>query len=168
MAKRYAPSYCHAADRRGPDLVRSIQQPCACKAVDPRLHGREPLSIFRQRSVFLKCGRSGCRVATVGLDACHDHRTIGPGQLRVGVRVAGQPPRRQPRDWASGRGVADRALGLARPVRAAALADKVDTLYYPVCAAGDEPVRRAGFRCDSAVGLVRLGQHRAGGHSRPP
>jgi hypothetical protein len=49
--------------------------------------------------------------------------------------------------------VASRALGLA--VRAAALADDIDTLRRDIVSASDEPVRRAGFRCNSAVGSVR-------------
>lgn len=49
--------------------------------------------------------------------------------------------------------VADQALGLA--VRAAALTDEIDALHDAIRAARDEPVRQAGFRCDSAVGLVR-------------
>jgi hypothetical protein len=49
--------------------------------------------------------------------------------------------------------VVDRALGLA--VRAAALADEIDALHEAIRTARDEPVRRAGFRCDSAIGLVR-------------
>jgi hypothetical protein len=49
--------------------------------------------------------------------------------------------------------VADRALSLA--VRAAALADEIDTLHSSIRSARDEPVRRAGFRCDTAAGLMR-------------
>jgi len=47
----------------------------------------------------------------------------------------------------------DRALSLA--VRAAALADEIEALHDAVRAARDEPVRRAGFRCDAAVDWVR-------------
>jgi hypothetical protein len=49
--------------------------------------------------------------------------------------------------------VADRALGLA--IRTAALADEIDTLHSSIRAARDEPVRRAGFRCDTAAGWIR-------------
>jgi hypothetical protein len=48
---------------------------------------------------------------------------------------------------------AHQALGLA--VRAAALADEIDALHRVIRAAGDEFVRRAGFRCDIAVGSMR-------------
>jgi outer membrane murein-binding lipoprotein Lpp len=47
----------------------------------------------------------------------------------------------------------DRALGLA--VRVAALADEIDALHRDIRAARDEPVRRAGFRCDTAAGWLR-------------
>jgi hypothetical protein len=46
-----------------------------------------------------------------------------------------------------------RALSLA--VRAEALSDEIDALRHDVRAARDEAVRRAGFRCDTAVGLMR-------------
>jgi hypothetical protein len=49
--------------------------------------------------------------------------------------------------------VAARALGL--PVRAAALADEIGALHRDIRPARDEPVRRAGFRCDTALGRVR-------------
>jgi hypothetical protein len=58
---------------------------------------------------------------------------------------------------------AARALSLA--VRAAALADEIDALHRDIRAARDEPVRRAGFRCDTAIGWMRqasteLGENR--------
>jgi hypothetical protein len=49
--------------------------------------------------------------------------------------------------------VADHALGLS--ARAAVLADEIDSLHEAIRTAGDEPVRRVGFRCDSAIGWVR-------------
>ena len=45
-----------------------------------------------------------------------------------------------------------RALSLA--IRAGALADEIDALYCGIRAARDEPVRRAGFRCDTASGWM--------------
>jgi hypothetical protein len=48
---------------------------------------------------------------------------------------------------------ASRALSLA--VRAEALADEIDVLHHEIRAARDEPVRRAGFRCDTAIGWMR-------------
>jgi len=48
---------------------------------------------------------------------------------------------------------AGRALSLA--VCAEALADEIDALHRDMRAARDEPVRRAGFRCDAAVGWIR-------------
>jgi hypothetical protein len=48
---------------------------------------------------------------------------------------------------------AGRALSLA--VRAEALADEVDALHRDIRTARDEPVRRAGFRCATAVGWMR-------------
>jgi hypothetical protein len=48
---------------------------------------------------------------------------------------------------------ANRALGLA--VRAETLADEIDALHRDIRAARDEPVRRAGFRCDTAAGSIR-------------
>jgi hypothetical protein len=48
---------------------------------------------------------------------------------------------------------AGRALSLA--VRVEALADEIDTLHRDIGAARDEPVRRAGFRCDAAAGSMR-------------
>jgi hypothetical protein len=48
---------------------------------------------------------------------------------------------------------AGRALSLA--VRALALADEIDALHRDIRAACDEPVRRACFRCDTAVGSMR-------------
>jgi hypothetical protein len=50
-------------------------------------------------------------------------------------------------------GAAGQALGLA--VLAAALADEIDALHRVIRAADDEPVRRAGFRCDIAAGSIR-------------
>jgi hypothetical protein len=49
--------------------------------------------------------------------------------------------------------VASRALGLA--VRIEALADEIDVLHGDIRAARDEPVRGAGFRCDTDVGWMR-------------
>jgi hypothetical protein len=49
--------------------------------------------------------------------------------------------------------VAGRALRLA--VRAEALADDIDALHRNIRGAGDEPVRRAGFLCDAAIGWMR-------------
>jgi hypothetical protein len=48
---------------------------------------------------------------------------------------------------------AGRALSLA--MRAEALADEIDALHREVRAARDEPLRRAGFRCDTASGWMR-------------
>jgi hypothetical protein len=48
---------------------------------------------------------------------------------------------------------ASRALSLA--IRAEALADEIDALHRDIRAARDEPVRRAGFRCDTASGWIR-------------
>jgi hypothetical protein len=48
---------------------------------------------------------------------------------------------------------ASRALSLA--IRAGALADEIDALHRDIRAARDEPVRRAGFRCDTASGWMR-------------
>jgi hypothetical protein len=48
---------------------------------------------------------------------------------------------------------AGRALSLA--IRAEALADEIDALHRDIRAARDEPVRRAGFRCDTASGWIR-------------
>jgi hypothetical protein len=48
---------------------------------------------------------------------------------------------------------ASRALSLA--IRAEALADEIDALHRDIRAAGDEPVRWAGFRCDTASGGMR-------------
>ena len=48
---------------------------------------------------------------------------------------------------------AGRALGLA--IRAEALADEIDALHRDIGVARDEPVRRAGFRCDTAIGWMR-------------
>ena len=45
------------------------------------------------------------------------------------------------------------ALSLA--IRAEALADEIDALHRDIRAAGDEPVRWAGFRCDTASGRMR-------------
>ncbi len=47
---------------------------------------------------------------------------------------------------------AGRALGLA--IRVEALADEIHALQG-IRAARDEPVRRAGFRCDTAIGWTR-------------
>jgi hypothetical protein len=49
--------------------------------------------------------------------------------------------------------VASRALSLAS--RAEALADEIDALYRDIRSARYEPIRRAGFRCDTAIGHVR-------------
>jgi hypothetical protein len=49
--------------------------------------------------------------------------------------------------------VASRALGLA--IRAAALADAIDSLHRDILAAQDEPVRHAGFRCDAATSWAK-------------
>jgi hypothetical protein len=49
--------------------------------------------------------------------------------------------------------VAGRSLSLA--VRIEALADEIDALHGDIRAARDEPVRRAGFRCDTAIGWLR-------------
>jgi outer membrane murein-binding lipoprotein Lpp len=49
--------------------------------------------------------------------------------------------------------LADRARGLAS--RADALAAEIAALHHDIRAAGREPVRRAGFRCDTAAGSVR-------------
>jgi hypothetical protein len=49
--------------------------------------------------------------------------------------------------------VAGRSLSLA--VRIEALADEINALHDDIRAARDEPVRSAGFRCDTAVGLLR-------------
>lgn len=49
--------------------------------------------------------------------------------------------------------VAGRALSLA--VRAEALADEINALYADIRAAHDQSVRRAGFRCDTAIGYVK-------------
>jgi hypothetical protein len=48
---------------------------------------------------------------------------------------------------------ASRALSLA--VRAEALADEIDALHHEIRAARAEPVRRASFRCDTAIGWMR-------------
>jgi hypothetical protein len=48
---------------------------------------------------------------------------------------------------------ASRALSLA--IRAEALADEIDALHRDLRAAGDEPGRRAGLRCDTASGWMR-------------
>jgi hypothetical protein len=48
---------------------------------------------------------------------------------------------------------ASRALSLA--IRALALANEIDALQRDIRAARDEPVRRAGFRCDTAIGWMR-------------
>jgi hypothetical protein len=48
---------------------------------------------------------------------------------------------------------AGRALSLA--VRAEALADEIDALHRDIRAARHQPVRRAGFRCDTAIGWIR-------------
>jgi hypothetical protein len=48
---------------------------------------------------------------------------------------------------------AGRALSLA--IRAEALSDEIGTLHRDIRAARDEPVHRAGFRCDTAAGLLR-------------
>jgi hypothetical protein len=48
--------------------------------------------------------------------------------------------------------VAGRAIRLA--IRAEALADEIGTLHGDIRAARDEPVRRAGFRCDTAIGWL--------------
>jgi hypothetical protein len=48
---------------------------------------------------------------------------------------------------------AGRALSLA--VRIEALADEIDSLHGDIEAARDEPVRREGFRCDTAIGWLR-------------
>jgi len=49
--------------------------------------------------------------------------------------------------------IAARALRLA--VRAEALADEIRAVHRDICAARDEPVRLAGFRCDTAIGSLR-------------
>lgn len=49
--------------------------------------------------------------------------------------------------------VAGRSLSLA--IRLEALADEIDALHSDIRAARDEPVRRAGFRCDTATGWLR-------------
>jgi hypothetical protein len=49
--------------------------------------------------------------------------------------------------------IAGRSLSLA--VRLEALADEIDALHGDIRAARDEPVRRAGFRCDTAIGSLR-------------
>jgi hypothetical protein len=56
---------------------------------------------------------------------------------------------------------ASRALSLA--IRAEALADEIDALHRDIRTARDEPVHRAGFRCDTASGWMRL----SGSKSRP-
>jgi hypothetical protein len=48
--------------------------------------------------------------------------------------------------------VAAQALGVA--VRAAAPADEIGALHHDIRTARDEPVHRAGFRCDTALGWV--------------
>ena len=48
---------------------------------------------------------------------------------------------------------ASRALSLA--IRAKTLADEIDALHRDIRAACDEPVRWAGFRCDTASGWIR-------------
>jgi hypothetical protein len=48
---------------------------------------------------------------------------------------------------------ASRALSFA--IRAAALADEIHALHHGIRAAGDEPVRRSGFCCETASGWMR-------------
>jgi hypothetical protein len=48
-----------------------------------------------------------------------------------------------------------RAGALSLAIRAEALADEIDALHRDIRAARDEPVRRAGFRCDTASGWIR-------------
>src|SRR5262249_11259949 len=48
---------------------------------------------------------------------------------------------------------AGRAISLA--VRAEALADEINALHRDIRDAQDEPVRRAGFRCDTTIGWMR-------------
>jgi hypothetical protein len=60
---------------------------------------------------------------------------------------------------------AGRAVSLA--MRAEALADEIDALHRDVRAARDEPLRRAGFRCDTASGWMRQAGtelHHTAGH----
>ncbi|HXZ72271.1 MAG TPA: hypothetical protein VEH31_15570 [Streptosporangiaceae bacterium] len=49
--------------------------------------------------------------------------------------------------------VAGRALSLT--IRAEALADQIDALHRNIRGARDEPVRRAGLRCDTASGWMK-------------
>lgn len=49
--------------------------------------------------------------------------------------------------------IAGRSLSLV--VRIEALADEIDALHRDIRAARDEPVRRAGFCCDTAIGWLR-------------
>ena len=49
--------------------------------------------------------------------------------------------------------VAGRALSLA--IRIEALVDEAKNIQRDIQAARDEPVRRAGFRCDNAIGYMR-------------
>jgi hypothetical protein len=49
--------------------------------------------------------------------------------------------------------VSGRALSLA--IRIEALADQIDALRDDILAARDEPVRRTGFRCDTAISWLR-------------
>jgi hypothetical protein len=48
---------------------------------------------------------------------------------------------------------ASRAFSLA--IHAEVLADEIDALHRDICAARDEPVRQAGFRCDTASDWMR-------------
>src|SRR5258708_25053063 len=61
---------------------------------------------------------------------------------------------------------ASRALSLA--IRTEALADEIDALHRDVRASRDEPVRRAGFRCDAAIGWMRQAGTGLQRDCRPP
>ncbi len=61
---------------------------------------------------------------------------------------------------------ASRALSLA--IRTEALADEIDALHRDVRASRDEPVRRAGFRCDAAIGWMRQAGTELQRDCRPP
>jgi hypothetical protein len=75
---------------------------------------------------------------------------LAPVALRAGGVIYGNRDQRQFRYAAA---AASREFSLA--IRAEALADEIDALHCDIRAARDEPVRRAGFRCDTASGWMR-------------
>ena len=77
---------------------------------------------------------------------------MAPAVPRAGGVTCGNHDQQQfPLRYAAA--AASRALSLA--IRAEALADEIDALHRDIRAAGDEPVRWAGFRCDTASGGMR-------------